>query len=383
MNLYVRHLSRELDRLGVEVDIFTRRHDPSEPEVMKIGERTRLIHIPAGEPADIPKMDIYNYLTEFQTNLLAFLRREGARYDLVHSHYWFSALVAGPLKVRLRVPGVVTFHTLGEVKNRALATEEEPRLRIQAEREVVAMADGIIVFTSEEKDNLVELYGSQSQKIRVIPGGVDLKSFHPMNKEKVRRELDLLNYARVMLFAGRIQPIKGLDLLLRAISHLPDGRQTRLLVVGGNAGRADELVRMNSLANELGIGHKVAFMGVVAHERMPLFYSAADVCVIPSHHESFGLVAVEALATGTPVVASRVGGLATIVRDGETGYLVDELSPEAFALHLCLLLGDEEVRRVVAGGARPSVAEYDWSLMARRVLSVYEEIAACPRSDNN
>ena len=176
-----------------------------------------------------------------------------------------------------------------------------------------------------------------------------------------------------MLFAGRIQPIKGLDLLLRAVSHLPDGRNTRLLVVGGNAGKADELVRMKSLANELGIGNKVVFMGVVEHEKMPLFYNAADVCIIPSYHESFGLVAVEALATGTPVVASRVGGLATIVKDGETGYLVDELSPEAFALHICLLLGDEEVRQVMAGAARPSVEEYAWSLMARRVIKVYEE----------
>jgi D-inositol-3-phosphate glycosyltransferase len=194
-----------------------------------------------------------------------------------------------------------------------------------------------------------------------------------MDRKRARRELDLLNYDKVLLFAGRIQPIKGLDLLLRAVTHLPDGRKTRLLVVGGNADGADELVRLNSLVSELGIGDKVTFMGVMEHERMPLFYNAADVCVIPSYHESFGLVAVEALATGTPVVASRVGGLATIVKDGETGYLVDELSPEAFALHLRLLLGDEEVRQLMAEAARPSVVKYDWSLMTRRVLRVYEE----------
>jgi D-inositol-3-phosphate glycosyltransferase len=373
MNLHVRHLSQELDKLGVEVDIFTRRHDPHEPEVMRIGERTRFIHIPAGEPADVPKMDIYNYLPEFLTNMLAFLKRDGAKYDLLHSHYWLSAVMAEQLKVRLGIPNVVTFHTLGEVTSRALATEAEPELRIQAERAAIATADSIIVFTPEEKNNLIELYGSQPQKIRVVPGGVDLASFHPIDKERARRELGLLNHAKLMLFAGRIQPIKGLDLLLRAVSHLPDGRNTRLLVVGGNAGKVDELVRMKSLANELGIGEKVVFTGVVEHEKMPLFYNAADVCIIPSYHESFGLVAVEALATGTPVVASRVGGLATIVKDGETGYLVDELSPQAFALHICLLLGDEEIRQVMAGAARPSVEEYAWSLMARRIIKVYEE----------
>jgi D-inositol-3-phosphate glycosyltransferase len=372
MNLHVRHLGQELGRLGVAVDVFTRRHDMSEPEVIRLGENTRLIHISAGPPADIPKTDIPGYLDEFLANLRAFMERDGARYDLVHAHYWLSAWVAGWLKARLGIPAVVSFHTLGEVKNRALANQDEPEARLRAEREAVAAADVIIAFTAGEKDDLVNLYGGKPEKIRVIPGGVDLRAFHPGDRGEARRELGLLGLGRVLLFAGRLQPIKGLDLLLRAVSFMPDGRGMRLLVVGGNAGRADELARLKALAGELGVGDKVAFMGVVAHERMPLFYNAADVCVVPSHHESFGLVAVEALATGTPVVASRVGGLATIVRNGETGYLVDEPSPEAFALHLCLLLSDEGVRRVMAGAARPSVRKYEWSLMARRILRVYE-----------
>ncbi len=359
--------------MGVEVDIFTRRHDPGESEIVQIGEKARLIHILAGPPNDVPKMEIFHYLAEFLTNLFAFLKRDGARYDLWHSHYWLSALVAEQLKIHLGIPNIITFHTLGEVKNQALAAREEPRLRIQAEKEAIATANGIIAFTPEEKNNLVSLYGGQPQKIRIIAGGVDLKFFHPMDRKRARCDLNLPNYNRVLLFTGRIQLIKGLDLLLRALPYLPDGMKTHLLVVGGNADGAGELVRLNSLVSDLGIGDKVSFMGAMEHERMPLLYNAADVCVIPSYHESFGLVAVEALATGTPVVASRVGGLATIVKDGETGYLVDELSPEAFARHLCLLLGNEEVRQQMARSARQSVVKYDWSLMARHVLKVYEE----------
>ena len=163
-------------------------------------------------------------------------------------------------------------------------------------------------------------------------------------RKRLARELALQDYRRVLLFAGRLQPFKGLDLLLHAMTYLPNHGITQLLVVGGNAGKADELAKMNSLVNELGIGNMVVFVGAVEHEKMPIFYNAADICVIPSYHESFGLVAVEALASGTPVVASRVGGLATIVKDGETGYLFDERSPETLATYLCLLMSENEIR---------------------------------------
>ena len=373
MNLYILSIVQEMNKLGIEVDIFARRHDSDEPQIIRLNEKTRLIHIHAGEPRDIPKMDVYNYLPEFQSNLFDFIKRDGATYDILRSHYWTSALVAEQLKKQLRVPNVVTFHTLGEVKNRALINDEEPELRIQAEKEIIATADCIIASTQEEKNNLVNLYGSQPAKVRVIPAGVDLNFFRPIDKEKARQELHLEEYGRVLLFAGRIQPIKGLDLLLHALTYLPNGRSTRLLVVGGNAGNADEMVRLNSLVSELDIGSKVAFIGAVEHEKMPVFYNAADICVIPSYHESFGLVAVEALASGTPVVASRVGGLATIVKDGETGYLVDKRSPEHLAIYLCQLMGDNELRESMARAARPSVMQYGWSSTAYQTLKVYAE----------
>ena len=376
MNLYILTLSHEMNKLGVEVDIFARWHDPYEPEIIKINERTRLIHIHAGEPRDTSKMNIYNYLPEFQANLLAFMQKDGAKYDILRSHYWISALVTEKIKKQLGIPNVVTFHTLGEVKNRALGAEEEPELRIRSEKEIIKTADCIVTSTQEGKSNLINLYGCSPEKIKVIPPGVDLDVFHPFDREKARRELALNDFRRVLLFAGRLQPFKGLDLLLHAMTYLPNHGMTQLLVVGGNAGKTDEFAKLNSLVNELGISNTVAFVGAVEHEKMPTFYNAADICVIPSYHESFGMVAVEALASGTPVIASRVGGLATIVKDGETGYLFEERSPEILATYLCLLMSENEIRNSMADAARPSVMKYSWSSTARRLFKVYQELSA-------
>ncbi len=374
MNLYLRQLSWELGKLGVEVDVFTRWHDPTEPEVMKIGEKARLIHIAAGEQEDMPKPDIYHCLPQFLSHLRRFLEREGTAYDLLHSHYWLSAWAAEELKAQLIIPHVATFHTLGEVKNRARPAEMEPELRLEAERKAIALADSIIAFTAEEKDNLVHIYGAQPDQVKIIPCGVDLKLFHPTDMEEARSELGLPRHSKILLFAGRIEPFKGIDILLRAVVCLEDKDDLRLLILGTDSESDGEVARLRSLSGELGIGDKVTFLGVVEHERMPLFYNAADVCVVPSYHESFGLVALEALACSTPVVASRVGGLATVIKDGETGYLIDKLSHEAFAQRLELLLGDEELRRRMGGAARSSVMKYTWSKVAGQVLRVYEEL---------
>lgn len=369
MNLYVRELSRELGRRGHKVDVFTRWHDPKEPEVMAIGENARLIHVVAGEEEDIPTQDIYRYLPEFISNLRYFQEKEGLSYDLLHSHYWLSASAAE--KLQLRIPHLATFHTLGEVKNRARPEEREPELRIETERKAITTADRIIAFSDEEKDDLVRLYGANRDRVEVIPCGVELDLFQPMNKGKARGELGL-DDTKVLLFAGRIQPLKGLDILLRAVACL-DRNDLRLLIVGGEA-EGGEVARLRSLARELGIAEKVVFLGAVEHERMPLFYNAANVCVVPSYYESFCLVAIEALACGTPVVASRVGGLATTIRHGETGYLIAELSAEAFAQRLQLLLDDEELQRRMGAAARARVAKYSWSAVADRVLEVYRSL---------
>lgn len=374
MNVYVRELSRELGKLGVSVDVFTRRHDPADPEVLELADGVRLVHLAAGEPEEAPKTDIYRYLPEFVRSLGAFADREGSTYDLLHSHYWLSAAAAERVRDQLGVPHVATFHTLGAVKNRARPAEKEPPLRLKTEREAVRGADAVIAFTVEEKENLITLYGARPHRVRVIRCGVDLDLFHPLDHEEALSAIGVADRARTLLFVGRIQAFKGIDILLRAVAALSNHDDLRLLIVGGDSKAEDEVARLRSLSAELGLAGKTTFFGAVGHEKMPLFYSAADICVVPSYHESFGLVALEAMACGTPVVASRVGGLATTVIDGETGYLVGELSPEAFAGSLDVLLRDEAARRRMGQAARAWAMGYGWAAVAREVLGLYEEL---------
>jgi len=375
MHLYVRELSRELGRMGVEVDLFTRWHSSMDSEVMEVGDKVRLIHIAAGEQEDILKTDIYECLPQFTSNLRRFIESESVTYNLVHTHYWLSALVGEQIQDRLGIPHIATFHTLGEVKNRVRPAEREPDLRIKAEKMAVNSADCVIAVSAEEKNDLVNIYEARPDNVKVIPCGVDLGLFQSMDKEMVRRELGLPEHSKILLFVGRIEPFKGIDVILRTLAGLGGGEDLHLLIVGGDADSDGELDRLRSLATELGIEEMVTFWGTVEHERIPLLYNAADICVIASYHESFGLVALEALASGTPVVAPRVGGLSTIISDGETGYLIDNRSVGDFTRHLERLLDDDALLQRMGHAARPSVMKYAWPLVAHQVLSIYEELA--------
>ena len=375
MHLYVRELSRELGRMGVEVDLFTRWHSSMDSEVMDVGDNVRLIHIAAGEQEDILKTDIYECLPQFTSNLRYFIESQSVTYNLIHSHYWLSALTGEQIQERLGIPHIATFHTLGEVKNRVRPAEREPDLRIEAEKMAVNSADCVIAVSAEEKNDLVNIYEARPDNVKVIPCGVDLGLFQPADKAKVRRELGLPEKSKILLFVGRIEPFKGIDILLQTLACLEKKRDLRLLIVGGDADSDGELARLRSLATELGIEEMVTFWGTVEHERIPQFCNAADICVIASYHESFGLVALEALASGTPVVAPRVGGLSTIISDGETGYLIDNRSVGNFTRHLERLLDDDELLQRMGHAARPSVMKYAWPLVARQVLNIYEELA--------
>ena len=375
MHLYVRELSRELGKMGVEVDLFTRWHSSMDSEVMDVGDNVRLIHIAAGEQEDILKTDIYECLPQFTSNLRYFIESQSVTYNLIHSHYWLSALTGEQIQERLGIPHIATFHTLGEVKNRVRPAEREPDLRIEAEKMAVNSADCVIAVSAEEKNDLVNIYEARPDNVKVIPCGVDLGLFQPADKAKVRRELGLPEKSKILLFVGRIEPFKGIDILLQTLACLEKKRDLRLLIVGGDADSDGELARLRSLATELGIEEMVTFWGTVEHERIPQFCNAADICVIASYHESFGLVALEALASGTPVVAPRVGGLSTIISDGETGYLIDNRSVGNFTRHLERLLDDDELLQRMGHAARPSVMKYAWPLVARQVLNIYEELA--------
>ena len=377
MNVYIRELSRELGRRYHQMDIFTRRSDASSPEVVEIDSNTRVIHIAAGPNSD-GKESLRGHLPQFLRGVLAFQERTGARYDLVHSHYWLSGWVGQGLKARWQVPHVIMFHTLGEAKNRARPAEREPDYRIEAERQIAASADRIICASEGERDLMVSIYGVPQGQIEVVPCGVDIDLFRPLNKGHVRRRLGLPLGEPIVLFVGRIEPLKGIDILLRAVAQLDS--HLRLLVVGGDEKDASRKADLRALAQALGIDQRVQFVDAVPHHKLPLYYNAADVCVIPSYWESFGLVALEAMACGVPVVASSVGGLRDTVRDGETGYLVVPWSvPEPFAERLALVLGNPELRRSLGLIARSAVERFRWSEVAARVEAIYHDLVSRSR----
>lgn len=379
MNVYIRELSRQLCRRAHTMDIFTRRTDPDSPQIVEIDERTRVIQVQAG-PFSAEKGSLQRYLPEFRSGLIRFQEEQGRSYDLIHSHYWLSAWVGQALKARWNVPHVIMFHTLGEAKNRAHLSEREPEYRIAGERLVAQGADRIICASEGERKLLIEQYGVSALQTVQVPCGVDTDHFRPLSRAAARRRLSLPADGPLVLYVGRIEPLKGIDILLRAAAEM-EGRFS-LLVVGGDSKDARRKAELERLAQEIGITERVFFQDAVSHERLPLYYNAADICVVPSYYESFGLVALEAMACGVPVVASRVGGLLETVRDGETGYLVPWRCPEPFAERLEMLLANEPLRRSLGRMARAAVERFRWSEVATRVEDVYHELVSQYRGVN-
>ncbi|MCL5959742.1 MAG: glycosyltransferase [Chloroflexi bacterium] len=375
MNVYVRGLSQELGRNGMSVDIFTRWSDPNVPRVVHIDEQTRVIHLKAGPVGPVAKSGILQHLPEFVCNLRLFRQEQGLDYRLIHSHYWYSGWVAGMLRHKWNVPGVVMFHTLGAVKNNAHRAGNESPQRIEAERRIISTADLIVASSRHERHQMIDIYGAKPEGIRIIPCGIDLDQFQPIDKRAARHSLGL-NDTRTLLFVGRIEPLKAVDVLLKAMARLPGILpDIQLLVLGGDPNAAGEMSRLRSLATELGIVDQVSFVGSVDHSRLPLYYSAADLCVVPSHYESFSLAAAEALSCGTPVVAARVGGLQSLVHHLKNGFLTPSHSPDAFAGAISSLMENEPLRLALAGEARPSVQHLGWPAVAAEVLAAYDDLA--------
>jgi D-inositol-3-phosphate glycosyltransferase len=386
MNVYVRELSRELGRLGVATDVFTRRQDPDVPDVVELGDHARVIHVDAGPPRHMDKYAVLEYLSEFACNVQRYRNFLGARYDLIHAHYWLSGRLATLFQDHWRLPVVAMFHTLAQMKNRVAqdAAELEQQIRVDIERRTMAAADRVIAATEVDRAQMLAAYGANPRTVAIVPGGVDLGLFRPGSRARARRTLGLGD-ERVLLFVGRIQRLKGIDLLIRAAAELAeDGPPLRVLVVGGTApglhGRVSEeereIARLRALAAQLGLEDVVQFVGAVEQHRLPLYYRAADVTVMPSTYESFGLVAVESLACGTPVVASRVGGLPTIVRDGENGLLVPWRHPRLFADKIRAILSDPALRRRLGRSGTAAARRFGWAAIARQTLEVYEDVLA-------
>jgi len=381
LNVYVRELALQLVARGCRVDIFSRAASPGTPQVTELAPGLRVIHLRAGPARHLAPESVYKHLGAFERALIDFVNADpsdGGRYDLIHSHYWLSGLVGERLKLAWGVPHLTMFHTLGEIKNRASLSEHETELRIRCEQQVIAGVERVVCATEQERALIRQLYGADAAKVTVIPLGVDLDRFRPADKESARAALGLKD-ERIVLFVGRLEPLKGVDILIDAAAMLESDVDCSVLIVGGDESASAQVARLQEQARRRGIEHRVAFAGAVDHELLPLYYNAADVCVVPSHYESFGLVAIEAMASGVPVVASRVGGLAGTVKDGETGYLVPWLCPEPFAERIDLLLENDSLRRNLGEAAREAVSRYRWENVAEAVLQLYNDLVGRPQ----
>ena len=372
MSVYIRSLAQGLGQQGIQVDVFSRRHDVKDPYIVEMGEGARLIHVEAGPP-EAEKTDIAEYLPTFIANVKSFVSAENTQYDLIHSHYWLSGPAGIELARTWDKPHVATFHTLAEVKRQARSGLEDPAERSSIERWVAAETDAIVVSDGHERDFLARLYGASPEKVAVVPGGVDIDLFHPRSKEEARARLGL-NGDKVILCVGRLDPLKGIDLALGSAALLEDREHVKVVLVGGDLEKDPEFQRLTDLAEALGISDRVRFEGAVPHDELPWYYSAADLLMVPSYYESFGLVALEAMACGTPVVAARVGGLPSIVRDGETGYLVPWHCPEPFAERLEVLLAHDDLRDHMGQAAFRRAQGMAWEGVVQRFATLYEDL---------
>ena len=366
MSVYVRELARQLGKQGISVDVYTRVHDPEDSQTEELGRNVRLIHLKAGEDTDIGKLAVYPHLPDFADNLDEFRKQNDCRYDLVFSHYWLSGWVGECLRRRWQVPHVMMFHTLGAVKNAIGIGETEPELRVETETSLTRNCHHIIAATETEKKDLIQHYGASPERISVIPCGVNLDLFQPQSREMAKQQLGLGD-DKVILYVGRVEPLKGIDRLIRAVSYLQNGHRPRLVIIGGGEHSRGEMERLQKLSSELCIRDSVSFLGMIKHEKLPSFYSAATVCVVPSYYESFGMVALEALACGTPIVATDVGDLRSIIRQGETGYMVKDNAPGGLADKISLLLSSTDAETALS--IRASVTRFGWPNIAQQVIS--------------
>lgn len=387
MNVYVAELTRHLGRLGVHVDVFTRSQDEHVPHVLhNLGYGNRVVHIPAGPEVPLPKPQLVEHIPQFVAEILDFSEKKGVHYDLIHSHYWMSGAAAEQLKKAWNVPIIQMFHTLVLMKNRIARSPEEMEgpYRLEGEQRILRLADRIVAATLAEQAQLEFLYRADSSKLVIIPPGVDTSRFYPIPKDEAKAAIEVPPDGQIILFVGRIEPLKGVDTLLKALAYIQTTRHLDccphyLAIIGGDPEDSEqnlsqEMARVKALSDELGLSNIVFFLGKRSQDTLPYYYSAADVVVVPSHYESFGMVALEAMACGTPVVASQVGGLAFLVQDGVTGFVVPNGEPELLGQHLIELVLDPHLRARLGGQGAEIARSYSWDIIAARMLTVYNSL---------
>jgi D-inositol-3-phosphate glycosyltransferase len=378
MNIYVLESAQRMAAMGVSVDIFTRRTDAAQPDIVEISPGVRVRHFECGH-GSLTKEQLPAHINGLSKEFLQILKTEN--YDVIHSHYWISGKVAMPAAKELGIPLVHTMHTMARVKNLNLAEGEtpEPMIRVQGETQVVAAANALIANTDAEGASLVSLYDACPDTVHVVSPGVDLYTFTAgESRSAARIETGMPEDALVVSFVGRIQPHKGPEVLIRATSelvkHSPLLRHKLIVnIVGGASGaNTEEVDRLKELSSWLGIDDVVRFSPPVPRKDLPQWYRAADLVIVPSYSESFGLVALEAQACGTPVVATAVGGLRTAVADGISGVLVDGHDPKAWSSVIARLLQEPQRRILLSMGAIEHASHFGWDVTARGTLDIYD-----------
>lgn len=387
MNVYVHQLTRHLGKLGIHVDVFTRSQDEHVPHVLHdLGFCNRVVHIPAGPEVPLPKAELTRYVPRFVNGIKDFAQHKGIKYDLIHSHYWMSGMAAILLKESWNTPIVNMFHTLVLMKNRIARSQHEleGEYRLEGEKEVIRKADRIIAATMAEKSQLEFLYNATSQNISIVPPGVDTSHFYPIPKEEAKEVIGIPEHSRVILFVGRIEPLKGIDTLINAISLIQKSGELKccphqLAIIGGEPNARPEemnaeMIRLQDMVEELGIENFVIFLGKQDQKSLPYYYSAAEVVVMPSHYESFGMVALEAMACGTPVVASQVGGLAFLVQDEETGFVVPGNNPNILADRLIRIIKNPDLQQKMSKQSEIYAKQYAWEVISESIAKIYKEV---------
>ncbi|NJP10568.1 MAG: glycosyltransferase family 1 protein [Leptolyngbyaceae cyanobacterium RU_5_1] len=376
-NVYVRQVGEALSRQGWRVDMFTRRSDPDQPAVVQHNERCRTIRITAGAQAFIPRDELFEYLPTFVQGFLKFQRQSGSQCRVIHTNYWLSSWVGMQLKKMLPVSQVHTYHSLGAVKYQSIPTVPlVASTRLEVEKNCLETAERIVATSPQERDHMRSLVSTKGN-IDIIPCGTDVTHFGSVSREEGRQKLGIAPDKKVILYVGRFDPRKGIETLVRAVgrSSIRERGHLKLIIGGGSRpGQSDglERERIEDIVAELGIGNITQFPGRLSPAELPNYYAAADVCVVPSHYEPFGLVAIEAMACGTPVIASNVGGLQfTVVSEG-TGLLVPPKDDAAFAMAIDRILMNPDWQQQLGQSARQHVEEkFSWDGVASQLGDLY------------
>lgn len=371
MSVVVTETARELGALGNTVDIYTAAGDGHSKPVIHLDTNVRLIHLDTGTRRDVPKGELFHHLPPIYDALNNFMARDGLRYDALHSHYWLSGIIGHWAQEDWGVPNVITFHTLGHLKNVLGPEEAEPDRRIEWEGKLSRSCHRLLVATRQEKENLVGQWDIDASKVGVVPFGVNTARFDIRNSSEVRKRLHLDTDGPIILFVGRFVPLKGVKRLLEAVSGIDHPENMLLLLIGGDGPDDISTARLKDLSFQMGIGEKVRFLGSIEHSELVLYYNAADLLVLPSYYESFGLVVLESLACGTPVVATPVGIVDAVVRNGQNGRIVEDPTAAGLAASIRDVLGWANAETMSPQDIRASICGYAWAGVTKKILEEY------------